>query len=70
MAAAGLPVPASTLDRDPSLHPEPDPAMQATLLQVYRNEGPVQNLCESLVDLDEGVQEWRYRHVKSAPINK
>jgi tryptophan 2,3-dioxygenase len=21
-------------------------------------------LCERLVDLDEGVQEWRYRHVK------
>jgi len=22
------------------------------------------HLCERLVDLDEGVQEWRYRHVK------
>ena len=22
------------------------------------------NLCERLVDLDEGLQEWRYRHVK------
>jgi len=21
-------------------------------------------VCEKLVDLDEGVQEWRYRHVK------
>jgi tryptophan 2,3-dioxygenase len=21
-------------------------------------------LCERLVDLDEGIQEWRYRHVK------
>jgi tryptophan 2,3-dioxygenase len=21
-------------------------------------------MCERLVDLDEGVQEWRYRHVK------
>jgi tryptophan 2,3-dioxygenase len=21
-------------------------------------------VCERLVDLDEGVQEWRYRHVK------
>jgi tryptophan 2,3-dioxygenase len=21
-------------------------------------------LCERLVDLDEGLQEWRYRHVK------
>ncbi len=64
MAAAGVPVPASTLERDPTLPPEPDPAMQATLLQVYRTEGPVHHFCESLVDLDEGVQEWRYRHVK------
>ena len=22
------------------------------------------NLCERMVDLDEGIQEWRYRHVK------
>ncbi|MFA5910753.1 MAG: tryptophan 2,3-dioxygenase family protein [Vicinamibacterales bacterium] len=21
-------------------------------------------MCERLVDLDEGIQEWRYRHVK------
>jgi tryptophan 2,3-dioxygenase len=24
----------------------------------------VSTLCERLVDLDEGLQEWRYRHVK------
>ena len=21
-------------------------------------------MCEALVDIDEGIQEWRYRHVK------
>ena len=32
--------------------------------QQYR-EQPVQSMvCERLLDLDEGVQEWRYRHVK------
>lgn len=41
---------------DPSLHP--------VLLEVYRNAPDLAELCESLVDLDEGVQEWRYRHVK------
>ena len=64
MAVAGLPVPATTLDRDPALSTEPDPSMQQLLLKVYHAEGPVHHFCESLVDLDEGVQEWRYRHVK------
>jgi tryptophan 2,3-dioxygenase len=44
--------------------PAADPAMQAVLLPIYRQIGPIHAFCESLVDLDEGVQEWRYRHVK------
>ena len=33
-------------------------------MHVYRSgEFPAQ-VCERLVDLDEGLQEWRYRHVK------
>ncbi|HSH44804.1 MAG TPA: tryptophan 2,3-dioxygenase family protein, partial [Longimicrobiales bacterium] len=24
----------------------------------------VREICERFVDLDEGIQEWRYRHVK------
>ena len=38
--------------------------VQEALLQVYRSDHDVSDLCERLVDLDEGVQEWRYRHVK------
>ena len=34
------------------------------LIQVYREDPKNAALCERLVDLDEGVQEWRYRHVK------
>src|SRR5579862_8474255 len=34
------------------------------LLQVYRDDGPEAQVAERLVDLDEGLQEWRYRHVK------
>ncbi len=64
LVVAGVQVPETSLHRDPSLAPEPDPAMQPVLLRLYRNPGPIQHLCESLVDLDEGVQEWRYRHVK------
>ena len=34
------------------------------LLEVYRDDGEEAQVCERLVDLDEGFQEWRYRHVK------
>ncbi len=44
--------------------PEPDARVQAALLEVYRHDAETADLCELLVDLDEGLQEWRYRHTK------
>jgi tryptophan 2,3-dioxygenase len=38
--------------------------VQAVLIDVYRDDGSPAQVCERLVDLDEGVQEWRYRHLK------
>ncbi len=38
--------------------------MQAILVTIYRTDPKNAELCERLVDLDEGFQEWRYRHVK------
>ncbi|MGH8861556.1 MAG: tryptophan 2,3-dioxygenase family protein, partial [Jatrophihabitantaceae bacterium] len=35
----------------------------ADLVQVYADEGEAAEVCEALVDIDEGIQEWRYRHV-------
>ena len=32
--------------------------------RAYDEEGAAAEVCEALVDIDEGVQEWRYRHVK------
>lgn len=43
---------------------EPSPAVQEVLIRVYRKDPSVASLCERMVDLDEGLQEWRYRHVK------
>ena len=43
---------------------EPSEPVQAVLLEVYRDDGEEAQVCERLVDLDEGFQEWRYRHVK------
>jgi len=38
--------------------------VQPILVDVYRKDTKNAELCERLVDLDEGVQEWRYRHAK------
>ncbi len=39
--------------------------IQALLVEVYADESaPAAEVCEALVDIDEGIQEWRYRHVK------
>ena len=61
---SGHPVPAPLLERDVAEPAEPSPELQDLLIAVYREDGEAAQLCESLVDLDEGLQEWRYRHVK------
>jgi tryptophan 2,3-dioxygenase len=52
------------LRRDVTTAIQPDPAIQTILVDVYRRDPKNAELCERLVDLDEGFQEWRYRHVK------
>ena len=42
----------------------PDDRVQTALVAVYRGDPDAALVAERLVDLDEGVQEWRYRHVK------
>jgi tryptophan 2,3-dioxygenase len=64
LASRGHAVPARLLDRDVSVAYEPDEELQDVLLAVHRNDPDAAAVCERLVDLDEGLQEWRYRHVK------
>ncbi len=64
LAGRGLEVPTSALDRPRSASTEPDSGVQDVLLHVYSEHPQLRDLCERLVDLDEGLQEWRYRHVK------
>jgi tryptophan 2,3-dioxygenase len=61
LAARGYDVP---LDRDVTQPLEPSPAAQQALLAAYGDDGEPAQLCERIVDLDEGVMEWRYRHVQ------
>ncbi|WP_116046615.1 tryptophan 2,3-dioxygenase [Amycolatopsis palatopharyngis] len=57
----GYPVPTG---RDLTTPLEPSAEVQEMLLRVYADDGGPASVCEHLVDLDEGMQEWRYRHVK------
>ncbi len=57
-------VPQALLDRDVTQVIEPSSELQRLLVLVYRTNPGVQSVCERLVDLDEGLMEWRYRHVK------
>lgn len=64
LAARGYAVPADARDRDPTRPVEPSRELQEILIGIYREDTTVSSVCERLVDLDEGLQEWRYRHVK------
>jgi tryptophan 2,3-dioxygenase len=64
LAEEGLDVPADALARDVTLAPAAHEGVQAAVLEAYRRDGEAAQVAERLVDLDEGIQEWRYRHVK------
>jgi tryptophan 2,3-dioxygenase len=60
----GHEIPRDVLERDPSEPPAEDARVQEVLVRIYRSDPESRDVCERLVDLDEGLQEWRYRHVK------
>lgn len=62
MHRAGVAVPAAVLERDVREAVTENAELQAAIIERYSDEG-FAGLCETLTDLDEGLQEWRYRHV-------
>jgi tryptophan 2,3-dioxygenase len=64
LAGQGYAVPAPLLSRDVTKPIEPSEELRRVLVEVYRKDPMAGVLCERMVDLDEGLQEWRYRHVK------
>ena len=64
LAGRGYGIPTEVLNRDVSVGYEANEAVQAELVKVHRNDPDAAAVCERLVDFDEGLQEWRYRHVK------
>lgn len=61
LTAHGYPV---DTGRDVTRPLEPSAEVREVLLAVYADDAGPTMVCEHLVDLDEGLQEWRYRHVK------
>ncbi len=59
----GYPVPDEALNRVVTEPVVPMPAMQEVLVEIYQHNRSTAMLCELLVDLDEALQKWRYRHV-------
>ena len=64
LAGQGYEIPADIAHRDVSAPVEASEAMQQVLKKVYDDDSDAAAVCELLVDLDEGLLEWRYRHVK------
>jgi tryptophan 2,3-dioxygenase len=57
-------VPRELIERDVTQPVQPSAAIREILIRVYEGDPALSNVCESLLDMDEGFQEWRYRHVK------
>jgi tryptophan 2,3-dioxygenase len=64
LARRGVRVPAELLRRDVRQAAAASPALQQELVRVFRTDPSLAILLELLTDVDEGLQEWRYRHVK------
>lgn len=54
----------SVLKRDKKISYVSSLEVQDALLNLHRNDPEGAMVAERLVDIDEGIQEWRYRHVK------
>jgi tryptophan 2,3-dioxygenase len=60
----GVTVPESLLNRDRTLPTIADETVEEGILQLYKSEPNLEILFELMTDFDEGLQEWRYRHIK------
>jgi len=63
LVVRGYPVPDQLLYRDVSQTLESSVHLQRVLATVYHDDGGSAQVCERLVEIDQRMQEWRYRHV-------
>lgn len=60
----GVEIPSVLRVKDVEAPTVPDEQVQDGLYKLYTGGAEVGILLESMTDFDEGLQEWRYRHVK------
>jgi tryptophan 2,3-dioxygenase len=60
----GAKIPSDLKNRELSKPNQPNEHIQEELLKLYRESPEVSILFELMTDFDEGLQEWRYRHIK------
>jgi tryptophan 2,3-dioxygenase len=64
LATRGAQIPTGLKNRDLSQPNEADERVQKEILRLYQSSPEVSILFELMTDFDEGLQEWRYRHIK------
>ena len=64
LAKRGAAIPSEILNRKINEQYLPNELVQQALINIHREDPEAAMICERLVDIDEGLQEWRYRHVK------
>jgi tryptophan 2,3-dioxygenase len=60
----GYALPIDVMGRDKTIPYSSNSEVQDVLLKVHQSDPESAMVSERLVDIDEGIQEWRYRHVK------
>jgi len=64
LESQGVTIPDAIRNKPVTQSTLPDAKIQKEILRLYMARPEVAILVELLVDIDEGFQEWRYRHVK------
>ena len=61
----GVTIPEELRAKDPAAPNVPNETVQDGLVRLYKEQPEASILLELMTDVDEGLQEWRYRHVKA-----
>ena len=64
LATRGAKIPNDLKNRDLAQPNGPNEEVQEEILRLYKSSSELSILFELMTDFDEGLQEWRYRHIK------
>jgi tryptophan 2,3-dioxygenase len=64
LAQHGVTIPDELRKRDRTLPTVANETVEEGILRLYKTQPDMEILFEMMTDFDEGLQEWRYRHIK------